>query len=160
VKSYLVDKLKKILDECDKHLLRMNGAHSRISALLPLNAEHYASLSDDEVTHIDQYLFRFSKLQDAMGEKLFKTLLLFLDEEVDGKAFMDLLNKLEKLSLLESAECWRELRNIRNSLSHQYDNDPVNMCIALNSVFEAKESIESIYLHLKRYFNAKIAPLQ
>ncbi len=160
MKSYIVDKLKNILDECDKHLLRMNGAHSRISAFLPLNTERYERLSDNEVTHIDQYLFRFSKLQDAMGEKLFKTLLIFLDEEVEGKAFMDLLNRLEKLSLLESAERWRELRNIRNSLSHQYDNDPAYMCIALNSVFEAKESIESIYLRLKRYFNAKIAPLQ
>jgi hypothetical protein len=53
-------------------------------------------LSDDEVEHVDQFLFRFAKLQDAIGQKLFKTILLFLREDIEEKPFIDILNLKEK----------------------------------------------------------------
>jgi len=33
---------------------------------------------------MDQYLFRFAKLQDAMGTKLFKNILMSLEENIEG----------------------------------------------------------------------------
>lgn len=146
------EKLERIFRECDKHAERMNSAYAKASSLLPLNAAKYENLSDDEIEHIDQYLFRFSKLQDAMGKRLFKTLLLFLDEDVDEMPFVDILNLLEKLGLLSSVAEWRRLRSLRNELAHQYDDDPEEMSTALNHLFEQKTVIDSMYRRVKRSY--------
>ena len=101
---------------------------------MPLNEDSYLNLSDDEVEHIDQFLFRFAKLQDTIGEKLFKLILLALDEKVDNKPFIDILNKLEKLELIDSADKWRELRDIRNELAHSYDDEAEEMASNINKI--------------------------
>ena len=74
-------KLEKILKECGKHLQRINEAYSDMSTFMPLTAAKYENLSKDDVQAIDQYLFRFSKLQDSMGEKLFRVLLGRFEEK-------------------------------------------------------------------------------
>ena len=48
-------KLQKIIEECDKHILRMNRAYQKIAPSLPLDRDKYTRLSDDEVGYIDQY---------------------------------------------------------------------------------------------------------
>lgn len=156
MKHYRVEKLTKIFNECDKHLLRLNSAYSKIVVMLPFDANTYSNLNENEIEHIDQYLFRFAKLQDAMGEKLFRAILLFLDEEIEGKPFVDVLNTMEKLSILASAEAWRKLRDIRNELSHQYDDEPEEMSIVLNKILSEKNQIEGIYKRIKAYYDEKL----
>lgn len=102
---------------------------------------------------IDQFLFRFSKLQDTIGEKLFKAILLYLDENIENKPFIDILNRMEKLEILVSVEQWRELRNIRNELSHNYDDEPEEMAISLNKIYSKKDSLLQIYQNITQYYN-------
>jgi hypothetical protein len=64
-------RMEKLITECDKHLQRMSYAYTKMTLFMPLDISPYQQLSDDEVEQIDQFLYRFSKLQDAMGEKLF-----------------------------------------------------------------------------------------
>ncbi len=146
-------KRQKIVNECDKHILRMNSAYKKIVATLPLDTDKYNNLNDDEVGHIDQYLFRFAKLQDAIGKRFFKVIALSLEEDLEDVPFIDLLNRLEKLNILESAEQWLELRKIRNVLSHTYEDEPEEMSIAINSIFDKKQTIEKIYQKLTCYSN-------
>ncbi len=148
-------RLEKIFNECDVHLKRINSAYRKMSLFMPLDRDRYDKLSEDEIEHIDQYLFRFSKLQDAMGKKLFKNMLLYLQEDIEGLAFIDILHKLEKLSLLKSAKQWIDLRNIRNELAHQYDDDAEAMSAAINEVYKQKEVIETIYHRIKTYYDNK-----
>ena len=148
-------KLQKIINECDKHILRMNSAYKKIVASLPLDAESYTKLNEDEVEHIDQYLFRFAKLQDAIGKRFFKVIFVSLEEDIEDISFIDLLNRLEKLNILDSAEQWLELRKIRNVLSHTYEDEPEEMSIAINDIFDKKEAIEKIYKQLIAYNNLK-----
>src|SRR3989337_1047363 len=77
----------------------------------------------DEIEHIDQMVYRFSKLQDSIGERLFKSLLMFLEEDVTNKPFLDILNRLEQLEILPSKDEWLKLRKVRNELSHEYSNE-------------------------------------
>ena len=144
-------KLQKIIEECDKHILRMDRAYKKIAPSLPLDKDKYTSLSEDEVGYIDQYLFRFAKLQDTIGKRLFKAVFLFLEEEIEDAPFIDLLNRLEKLNILESTEQWLELRKIRNTLSHTYEDDPEELSIAINSILDRKSSIEDIYKNIVDY---------
>ena len=116
---------------------------------MPLDGEKYTTLSDMQVRIIDQFLFRFSKLQDAMGQKLFRRVLSFLGEEVEGVVFVDLLNIMEKLGLIHSAQRWRKLREQRNLLAHEYEDDPESISIAINMIYESHDELRSIYLQIK-----------
>lgn len=91
-------RIEKLIVECDKHLKRINSAYLKMSVFMPLDSQRHQQLSDDEIEHIDQFLFRFAKRKDAIGEKLFILLLEFLQEEnIRNKPFIDILNRLEQL---------------------------------------------------------------
>ena len=150
-------KIQKLIVECDKHLKRINGAYLKMSIFMPLDENKYQQLSDDEIEHIDQFLFRFAKLQDAIGEKLFMLLLEFMEEEnTRTKPFIDILNRLEQLGLLDDKNVWLELRKIRNNIAHQYEDEPHQAAEALNAIFASKSILEKIYTTLKiRYVDMR-----
>ncbi|WP_216092598.1 hypothetical protein [Candidatus Marithrix sp. Canyon 246] len=149
-------RIEKILKECDKHILRISEAVSDIDKFMPLNTSKYQNLTKYQVQALDQFLFRFSKLQDSIGEKLFKALLIVLDEEVENKPFIDILNRLEKLEILESVEVWRDLRDIRNELAHNYDDSPEEMAIAINNIYYKKDTLLAIYTAIVNSYDSYI----
>ncbi len=149
-------RLEKILNECDKHLLRMNKAHGDMSLFIPLTSETYTKLSEDEIQDIDQYLYRFSKLQDAMGQKLFKAIVSLYDYQVDPLPMIDVINRIEKLGIIYSAGDWDSLRETRNALAHEYDDEPEQMASLINDIYSKKELIETIYLHAKQDVASKL----
>ena len=143
-------RMDKLIAECDKHMQRMSYAYTKMALFMPLDISRYQQLSDDEVEHIDQFLFRFSKLQDAMGEKLFVLILELLQEEnPKSKPFIDTLNRLEQIGLLENKNTWLELRKIRNTIAHQYEDEPKQASEALNAIYAVKPILESIYQLIK-----------
>jgi hypothetical protein len=74
-------KLLQGLEECNKHIKRMLYAYHKMAAFMPLDATKYDNLTDEQVENIDhQFIFRFSKLQDAMGDRLFRGVLICLGE--------------------------------------------------------------------------------
>ena len=143
-------RMEKLITECDKHLQRMSYAYTKMTLFMPLDISRYQQLSDDEVEHIDQFLYRFSKLQDAMGEKLFVLMLEFLHEEnPKSKPFIDTLNRLEQIGLIEDKNIWLELRKLRNNMAHQYEDEPKQASEALNAIYAVKPTLESIYKLIK-----------
>ncbi|MFI3120574.1 MAG: nucleotidyltransferase domain-containing protein [Methylococcaceae bacterium] len=142
-------KLEKIFNECTKHLQRINEAHSDMSAFMPLTSTHYENLSKDDVQAIDQYLFRFSKLQDSMGEKLFRLVVARFEENTDKLSFLDIIKKTEKYLEMDIAKEWLDLRNIRNHLAHEYEDDAIEMANSINLIYAKKEVIEGLYLTIK-----------
>jgi hypothetical protein len=93
--------LEKLLSECHKHIKRLRSASKKMSLYMPLSVNRYENLTDDEVEHIDQFLFRFAKLQDTIGNKLFGALLSFLQEaNLKNSPFLDVLNRLEQLKIM------------------------------------------------------------
>lgn len=142
-------RIQKVINECDKHLCRMNDAYQDMQSFMLLSPEKYQQLSKDQIQDIDQYLYRFSKLQDAMGEKLFKLIISRYEENTEKLSFIDVLNKLEKLQLIQSAEDWKILRQIRNDLAHEYEDDPDKIVWILNNIYSKKQLIENIYLKLR-----------
>lgn len=148
-------KWKKYLHECDKHLFWIEESFSEVENIFPLSSKKYQALDGHAIKNIDQYLFRFSKLQDTMGEKLFRLIVQDFIENIDRMTFIDILNQLEKIEILENTEDWKVLRNIRNNISHQYDDDPEEMADALNKIFAQKEILIEIYKSIKKYYYIK-----
>ena len=142
-------KLKKYFNECDKHLLRVEDSCADVDDVIPLTVKGYENLSKDKIQAMDQYLFRFSKLQDVIGDKIFKLIFNQYNQNSESIPFIDMLNQLEKLGFLHSAKEWINLRNIRNKIAHQYDDEPEEMSRAINDIFMQKDIIKDIYLSLK-----------
>ncbi len=110
--------LKVVFIELEKHKERLVYSKKKIESWDEIDEKTFQN--PEKVETIDSFIFRFSKLQDSIGEKLFPLTLEFLGEEVRNKPFIDILNRLEKLELIESAQKWKELRELRNVLTHTY----------------------------------------
>ena len=85
-----------------------------------MDTEKYLKLQPEELSFTDQLIFRFSKLQDSMGGKLFPAILENLGEDVKGLPFIDRLAKMEELEIIASADEWMLLRETRNIVIHEY----------------------------------------
>ncbi|MEY3808070.1 MAG: hypothetical protein RI893_1046 [Pseudomonadota bacterium] len=139
-------KLDKIIFECHKHVDRMNKAYQKLMPYFPLTKERYKAFDDDKASYLDQYLYRFSKLQDSIGQKLFKTVLAYKKEEVSNKSFIDIINRLEQLEYVRDVDSWFMLRDTRNQLAHDYEDDVEELVAIINKIFDRKELLEKYFL--------------
>lgn len=145
------DRLQKIIVVCNIHLQRLSDAYSKTVDLFPMSEERYGSLTVEQIAFIDQYIFRFAKLQDTIGDKLFKQILVVSDEQVENLAFRDILNKVEKFGIIHDRNEWLEMREIRNDVSHEYPVISEEAINALNSIFQLRDKIEKIYHSCLQY---------
>ena len=146
-------KVQKYINECKKHTIRINEAFEEIKTILPISGKKYLNLTSNEVKNIDQYLFRFSKMQDTIGEKLFRLIVEDFVENIDSMTFIDILNRLEKVGVIESSAEWHSLRKARNNIAHQYDDDENEMANAINSIFAQKDVLLLIFSNIEQYFD-------
>lgn len=78
------------------------------------------SLGKDDRRLLDQFAYRYTRLQDDMGAKLIPAVLSALGEEIATMPMLDRLNRLEQLGWLPDAEEWSNLRRIRNEFTRDY----------------------------------------
>ena len=147
----LNEKLTETLAICDLHHQRMMFAWGNIKKYFPLTELKYSQITPIELALLDQLIYRFSKLQDSMGARLFKQLLQALEEDITGLPFIDILNKLEKLNLLDDAKDWIALRQTRNTVSHEYPFLKEVQMDELNLLPDEVEKLAAIWLKLKAY---------
>jgi hypothetical protein len=138
-------------DECALHIERMNHARDRSAVWFPMNGEKYERMGADDITFLDQYIYRFIKLQDCMGERLFSFSLSLLGEDMSAKPFIDILNRLERLGVIPSMKRWMELREIRNDLTHEYPESIHDRIAALQVLPRASDEIISVYRSIVDY---------
>jgi len=153
----LRDKLTETLAICDLHHQRMIFAYQSIEKYWPLTEINLSQLSPIEHALFDQLIYRFSKLQDSMGSRLFKQLLETLEEDISGLPFIDILYKMEKLNLLENAKDWIVLRQTRNTVSHEYPFYKEVQIEELNLLPEEVIKLSAIWMRLKEYSINRLA---
>lgn len=146
-------KLAPAIRECVRHLARLHYAAARGKVLFPMNAEAYNRLSDGEIATLDQMLFRFGKLQDAIGQRLLPAILLAGQEWRDEETFLDKLHRLAKLGVISSASDWIKLRDLRNSAMHEYPDEPDVNAANLNLIFEGVPRLERIFAQAYQFAN-------
>ena len=91
------------LEECKKHAQRINTALKFLEPLFPLTEAVLNALSDEQTAVLDQFLYRFAKLQDCIGLRLIPAVYALLESDTSAHPFIDILNRLEKLGVLTSA---------------------------------------------------------
>lgn len=82
---------------------------------------------------------------------------MFLEEDIKNKPFLDVLNRLEQLAILQSKDEWLRLRKLRNELSHEYSNEDEENVAVLNMLFDEIKTINGIFLGVRNYFDLHIS---
>ncbi len=112
---------------------------------MPLDVNKYNKLDETTISVIDQMIFRFSKLQDSVGEKIFPSILELVGEKVKQMTFIDRLNRLEELGLVDR-EKWMSLRKERNEIAHEYSFNQDEVVDGINLIFDRIDELLEIYM--------------
>jgi len=104
---------------------RLFGRLFTLEQATRLEADH------DLAERVEAFVGRFGRLQDTVGDKLLPLLLDALGEKT--LAVIDNLDRAERLGLLQSADEWMTIRNLRNQMVHEYVEDPVVLTSALQT---------------------------
>ena len=78
-----------------------------------------ASYSEQDLERFESLTGRFARLADLLVQKIFR-LIDSLDLE-DQSTIQDRINRAEKKGLIESAEQFILVRELRNTIAHDYD---------------------------------------
>ena len=132
-----------IIEVIKLHISRVGSILPDIEAWLPLKKEDFNDT--EKVKTIDSFIYRFIKIQDKMGEKLFPAVLQALLEYEAHMPFIDILNKLEKLELLQSTDEWIDFRNLRNTLTHEYPDNEDEIIQAIALAVDAYKKMLSVF---------------
>ena len=119
---------------------------------IPLSEEDYENLQEENITILDTLAFRFSKIQSILVEKLFKEILEYLEFDINNKSFIEILSLLEREDII-SIEKWRELRAVRNSLSHDYPEEIEFIVKTINKILlEDLPYLENVYNKIREKY--------
>jgi hypothetical protein len=103
---------------------------------------------------VDQLLFRFIKLQDAVGLRLIPATLAALSEPFEDWPMIDRLNRLEKLGFIDVSD-WLRWRETRNRLAHEYPDAPDVRLATLLAAIDAAAELAGAY----RRWRERLPPL-
>ena len=136
------DRLSLALWEGDRHIAALRQALGEWDALGQPDCQR---LEDDPALQrlTDQILFRFMKLQDAMGERLVVGTLERLAEPYESWPMRDRLDRLEKLGYVD-VDAWLRWREVRNRLAHEYpEQADIGQASLLGAIEAARALVHS-----------------
>ena len=136
------------LEECKKHVQRINTALKFLEPLFPLTQDRLNALSDEQTAVLDQFLYRFAKLQDCIGLRLIPAVYSLLENDTTVHPFIDILNRLEKLGVLTSAADWQYFRSLRNNFAHEYPERPDDIINGVNALYASWDRFTALYSKL------------
>lgn len=145
------------LQTCQRHADRLGWAMDTLSHHIPLTPEKLATLTPVELAVFDQFVVRYSKLQDAMGVHLLPGILDLTQEQGVFDTFIDKLNRLEKIGAIESSAQWQQLREMRNQFAHDYPDDPNIQASLLNKGYQLASTLLSELARLKAFTKPYLA---
>lgn len=146
--------LNDLLNECDLHLLALQEAMARCPQ--PLTENHFVTRNPALVAALDQFAYRFTKLQDVISVQLFRRFALdVLHEPVESLPIIDILNLLERYGYLPSAARWQEIREVRNQITHEYRLDPGELIITLEIAFDMVVEMSQIIDKVKQRYRER-----
>ena len=97
----------------------LRESHERVSALLDSRLPPGGKpLTIGERESCEALTSRFARLCDFLFQRMFRSIdAIELQDEGTG---IDRLNRMEKKGIISSARDWRSLRDLRNSIVHDY----------------------------------------
>ena len=110
----LLETYQKTLQKALKHLeYSYNKIHT-----LPIEAP----LDEEKLEILESFIARMARVSDIFMTKYLRLVISFEDPAFEGSV-RDICNFAEKLNIIDSADLWIEIRNIRNATAHEYEEE-------------------------------------
>ncbi len=140
------------LRECRSHVEKMERAASALSNRFPLTGQTLKELDGDSVARLDQFIYRFTKLQDSMATRLLRALDTIVRADDSPRPFLDMLSDMEKLGLVPAEADWQFFRGLRNNLAHDYPESVEQTASTLNVLFKEWRRFAEILPRADAYY--------
>ena len=155
LKHELTLRISQSAQTCAIHHSRMMFAWDQLREVFPLDENSYKNLASTQISFCDQLIYRFSKLQDTIGNKVFRNILEGLGEDQEELPFIDVVLRLEKLHVIESHLEWLQLREVRNLVTHEYPYNTQEITEGLNLILEKVLILSQIWLKLQEFIKVR-----
>ena len=90
----------------------------RVEEILPI--QNLSWLTPQQHESLAAFRVRFGEFQEHLGKTMRA---VALEEEADADRFGSVLAFMEKIGIVDSAETWKIIRELRNSINHEYEED-------------------------------------
>ncbi|NBC28722.1 MAG: hypothetical protein GVY29_01880 [Spirochaetes bacterium] len=150
--------IESAITECEAHRQKLEQGQTRLSSVFPLTERRLSGLDEQSVTLLDQFIYRFTKLQDSMARRLLPSLYQYLEADNQPRPFLDLLHRLEQLEIVSSVERWQQLRALRNNLAHDYPENTAQTVATLNELFDSWRDLEAMYTSAREAYERAVMP--
>ena len=105
---------------------------------------------------VNSFLFNYIKIHDGLEVNLFRKLLFSLREiNSENMAMIDILNRLEKLEIIQSVADWDRLREIRNVIAHEYPSNIEERLENIGLALSGYVQIKRFYANIQQYAQLK-----
>ena len=132
-----------VFEELDIHFKQIDAIIPQINKLIPLSKDDFDNT--EIVKTLDSFIYRFIKIQDKMGDKLFPEFLKILQEYNPNMSLLDMLNDLERFEIINRTENWIDYRKLRNNLTHEYPGNETEIIESINLALNVYEEMKKIY---------------
>ncbi len=141
-------------NSCKKQANSLVEAWNDLKPLIPLAEDDIENLTKETRYIVDSLTLCFGRLQDMLGSKVFKTILKLEVEEFVTMA--DILNKMEKMQIIENVEEWKRIREARNEIFHEYKDNYEETANNLNFIISYIPKLLKIIDLVGKYINNNV----
>ena len=144
-----LDHLTRMRSDVEHSLGKMQGPLEKIR----LNA--IASLTPDERETLSAFTTRFATYQEHMGKTMRS---VAIEEESAISPFGAILALMDKLEILDDVEKWKEIRELRNSVNHEYEDDADELWQILSNMTASAPWLYSVHDRLDSFVRKTYLP--
>lgn len=135
-----------------EHLRRMRGyldySAGRMSLILPKLRQGLDTITPEDHETLAAFRVRFGEFQEHLGKTMRN---VAIEEEVDTARFGSVLAYMERLGILDSVQHWKEIRELRNSVNHEYEEDPVRVVQFFDALMDALPTLLGYHQRLAEF---------
>jgi hypothetical protein len=100
--------------------------------LMPIKA--WAALTPENHETLAAFRVRFSEFQEQLGKTMRA---VAIEEEQRHEPFTAVLLYMEKLGVIGSAQHWKEIRELRNAVNREYEENPERLSAFFKELTQA-----------------------
>ena len=117
--------------------LRLRESLADLAGSMPISPAAVAAMDRNLAVLTDAFLKRFESLVSQLQGQVWPRAALYEGEDPVPMSRRDLMELMDKLRILDSADAFRDVAILRNRLAHAYWHDPARIAARLNDAWTA-----------------------
>lgn len=124
----------------------------QVAEFVPISA--WSMLTPEQHESLAAFRVRFNEFQEHIGKTMRA---IALEEEENTEPFGAVLAYMEKLEILDSVEHWRLIRELRNSVNHEYEEDETRITEFFKRLVDETPVLFDYYERMRNFYEKAYA---